>query len=386
MPLKIGIFIEKYLTLSMTFIYRQVINLNDDFEAIVLTSAKPSNLDKYPIKNIYFKSKSFPERVYYKLLKKTVRPTVLSNIDREFSFSQKKYFKRLLEKQNFDIIHAHFGPSAIEIFPVIEHSDLPFIVSFHGYDASMLLKSSLYVEKLQPIFKKSFVIVPSEYMKLGLEKINCESNKIEIIHYGIPLEQFPFIPRKNFDPARAKFLQVSNLVEKKGHEYSIKAFRNYVNKYPEASFTIAGDGSLRENLERLVKQLNLSKNIKFVGKVNPSEVQQYFRNADVFVHHSITSSAGDQEGIPNVIMEAMAMGLPVISSYHAGIPELIKSGQNGFLVKEKDIDGLTEKMLCIYNCAEEFSLEGRATIESEFNLRIQLQKLEHFYRRIAREN
>ncbi len=109
-------------------------------------------------------------------------------------------------------------------------------------------------------------------------------------------------------------------------------------------------------------------------------VKELMKQADIFVHHSITASNGDQEGIPNVIMEAMATGLPIISTYHAGIPELITDEFNGYLVEEKDSEEYAKKIRKLLT--EDISfipLNARKTIEEKFNLKKQQIKLNSIY-------
>ncbi len=135
-------------------------------------------------------------------------------------------------------------------------------------------------------------------------------------------------------------------------------------------------------MQNLCRNLGIDKYVQFVGLVNEKGVKELFREADVFLHHSVTSEEGDKEGIPTVIMEAMATGLPVISTYHSGIPELITNDVNGLLVKEKDVESYSDTLLKLENCPENIGKNARKKVVEEFNLEIETQKLFRIYDRL----
>jgi len=127
----------------------------------------------------------------------------------------------------------------------------------------------------------------------------------------------------------------------------------------------------------LVKNLDIENNVEFVGYVKPERAIELMKRSHVFVHHSIISKNGDQEGIPNALMEAMAMELPVLSTKHSGIPELVQDGENGFLVDEKNIQLYTERMNEIIKWKT--VPENRIVIENKFEMTIHNKKLESIY-------
>ena len=132
----------------------------------------------------------------------------------------------------------------------------------------------------------------------------------------------------------------------------------------------------------LVDDLAIGDKVMFPGLVYQEKVRDLMYSADVFLHHSITSNDGNMEGIPNVIMEAMATGLPVISTKHAAIPELVNHGLNGFLVEEKDVKAYEMEMIKMLNCNNDLGLNGRKKIENEFNLEKVNEELIYLYKEI----
>lgn len=153
---------------------------------------------------------------------------------------------------------------------------------------------------------------------------------------GIDTKKFLFSPRKLRFDGKIHLLTVARLVEKKGIQYSIQAVAKVVKKYPQIEYKIAGDGPLKSDMESLIDGLKVNGNVKLLGGKQQGEIIELMKDADIFLAPSVTSNDGDQEGIPVAIMEALAQGLPVISTYHSGIPELVQDGISGFLVPERD--------------------------------------------------
>ncbi len=139
-------------------------------------------------------------------------------------------------------------------------------------------------------------------------------------------------------------ITIGRLVEKKGIKYAIQAMARLLKSGRKINYFVIGDGELRGDLEELISTLNLEKHVQLLGWMKQGEVTQLLQTMHIMVAPSITASNGDQEGIPNVVKEAMALGLPVISTLHSGIPELVEDGVSGFLVKERDVDSLTDRM------------------------------------------
>jgi len=380
----VAIYLQHYLSPSMTFIYRQLLGIKDGFHSIVLCSDKLENTNLFPFGKIFYKKRNFLSIKKSKVATKIYGARKLLSLQPVISKSQRKYFKSKLIENKVKLIHAHFGPSGLEILPIAKELNIPLVCTFHGYDGSILLNFKDYRKKLENLFNYAHIIIPSNYMLQELkEKIKPLTN-YSVIHYGIPLDKFKFttrppIIRKFKEAKKITFLQVSNFVEKKGHFYTISAFSDFLKIYKNAELVLGGDGYLKDEIQNLVNKFGISNKVIFKGRVNHQQVTELMENADVFLHHSVTSKAGDKEGIPNVIMEAMATGLPSISTVHAGIPELIKDEINGFLVAERNIGKYTQKIIKLVSTPLNFSYEARKTIESDFNLNLQNEKLIRIY-------
>ncbi|RPI75659.1 MAG: glycosyltransferase, partial [Ignavibacteriales bacterium] len=372
----IAIYLQHYLAPSMTFIYRQIKGTENFFDPFVLCSDRLENTDKFPFKRIYLKRRNFARLKKSRIAEKLYGPHTLLSLKPKLSYQQKKYFKDILKNNRTKLIHAHFGPSGLEIMNLSRKLDIPLLVTFHGYDASILLGMDQYVKNIKKLFEHSYIITVSDIMKQRLVSFGADPQKIFIVKCGIPVDFFEFIDRKplseKFESGETiTFLQVSSFVEKKGHKYTLLAFKEFIKQFKNARLILAGDGYLRNSIERFCSELNIHQNVQFTGVINSEEVKRLMNNADVFVHHSITSEQGDQEGIPTVIMEAMATGLPVISTFHSGIPELIDNNKNGFLIHEKDVDAYTKVLTNLEFISDDIGQNARDTILKDFNLEVQ---------------
>jgi glycosyltransferase involved in cell wall biosynthesis len=256
--------------------------------------------------------------------------------------SQVFLWKRHLRRHHARLIHVHFGPAGLEMLPVARSLGLPLLVSFHGADATSAIATDKYLNSLRKLFTYAHVIAISKVMAERLISWGADPARMDIYHCGVPLEDFRYIERTSLKDKVARgelieLIQVSNFVEKKGHCHTVAAFSELLAKYPRCRLTLIGDGPLRKSIELQVSNLGIMEQVRFLGKQPKEKVIPQLEKADIFLHHSITAADGDQEGVPTSIMDAMATGLPVVSTFHSGIPEIISDGHDGLLVPERDV-------------------------------------------------
>jgi colanic acid/amylovoran biosynthesis glycosyltransferase len=200
---------------------------------------------------------------------------------------------------------------------------------------------------------------------------------------GIDLRPFPFRGARAAAPGTPlRLLSVSRLVEKKGIADAIRALARAAAPY---EYVVAGDGPMRAELEALARTAGVAHRVRFVGAQTRAQVAALLRSADVFVAPSVTGADGDIEGIPVSIMEAMAVGLPVISTWHSGIPELVDDGVSGMLVPEHDVAALADRLGTMADpCVRARMGEaGRAIVEREFEIGALTERLEGHYRALV---
>jgi len=364
---KIAYFIRTYLFPSETFIYEEIKSIKR-FKVVVLA---PNVIDTHLF--------PYPDILTPWEKRKTGFPPMRKVVE-------KKFFYRILKQQNIRLIHAWYAWSGMMILPVCKKIKVPLIVSFHGMDVSRLPSHFLYHRHLLNLFNQADLFITRSFsMKEDVVKLGCPPEKV-VVHYGgIDIDRFR--PRGKKKKNSAKILMCGRMVEKKGFTYGILAFSRVLKRHPQASLTIIGYGKLRENLEKLVRSLKIEDKVKFVGALPHLEVQRQMREADIFLSPNVTAKNKDKEGIPNVIKEAMATGLPVISTYHAGIPELIIEGETGFLVPEKDVEALTERLDYLLSHPElwdKMGKRGREVVKEKFNLARQVKELENIYLKLIK--
>ena len=368
-----------YLTVSMTFVHRQLMGVSPWFRAIVLAD-EVQNRDLFPFDPIYQHRRG---RIESRL---TAAASRLFGRFASLAPSQWISFGRVLRRERPALIHAHFGPAGLEMLPLARALRIPLVVTFHGYDASMLLRDERYCRDLRRLFQYAHVVAVSNRMRERLLGLGADPQRTRTHYIGAPVEEFALVDReaiaaKRLAGERIRLLQVSNFVEKKGHRYTLEAFRQVLERHPKCELTLAGDGPLRPEIERQARSLGVQEHVFFVGKVSKERVIPLMAESDLFLHHSVTGLNGDEEGIPTVLMEAMATGLPVVSTRHAGIPELVESGVTGVLVAERDVLAYASAICELLEGVQpEMGHRAAAFVRKHFDLERQNAELAKLYR------
>ena len=378
--MKILIFIQKYISPTMTFVYNDIIELSKKNEVLVLTNEKNNNKEFSfdNIKVIPFKESRLTKKLRWTLEQKEL---IFSKQNSYF----KKEFDLLLEEFKPDVIHSHFGNESMIILDNLSHFNIPIFISFHGYDASQMLSNKTYVKKLNYYLQKPNVhpLFVSNFIKENVIRAGVNVNGYDILYCGIDVHLFnPSSDQKKYSD-QFIFLQISSFNEKKGHVYTLRAFKQFLNSVSDKKkfkLILAGGWLLIDEIKKETNNLGLNEYVEFPGILTSHQVQACLSKANVFLHHSITAKNGDTEGLPTVIMEAMAMELPIISTYHAGIPELIEDGINGYLVREKDIDSYANKMCEITKWP--LLPINREKIIASFSVKKHIKDLENIYTKI----
>ena len=293
-------------------------------------------------------------------------------------------------RTDFDIIQCHYGPVGLEgIFLKNAGIKAKVCTSFHGYDLSrypLIHGPNIYDE----LFEKGDIFLPiSEYWKNQLLEMGCNLDRLVVHRMGIDPDKFQY-KEKVLDPSGpVRILTIGRLVEKKGHEFAIKAIANLVSHGCNIKYVIAGDGPLRSDLETQVRDLHLDEKVTFLGSVDQDEVINLYRQAHIFLLPSVTASDGDKEGVPVVLMEAMAMGLTVVSTHHSGISELVIDGESGYLVPERDIKALTEKLkhlIASPDVSRQMANHAREYVLQNYNIKTLNRILRQIYQKATSGN
>lgn len=253
---------------------------------------------------------------------------------------------KLVKQKQVDHIHSHFANYPTDIAMLVSKlSDIPFSFSAHAND--------IYVnpQKItQKINDAKFVVTCTLYNKKWLDNLVSVSkrDKIHVLYHGVNLGFWQHNIPKN-KQKRKQILFIGRLVEKKGVVYLLEAIEKLKNKKQTIHLIIVGKGVDEQKLKKICYSHKLSAHVTFLSWQNPSQIKDLLTISDMLVVPSVIASDGDRDGIPNVILEAMASGLPVICTSVSGITEVIQHGYNGLLVREKDVNQLADSIHKLMN-------------------------------------
>jgi colanic acid/amylovoran biosynthesis glycosyltransferase len=273
------------------------------------------------------------------------------------------------------VVLAEYGPMGCLLAGTCQQARIPLFVHFHGFDASILLRDWRRVWHYRMLFRSvTGIIIPSQFLARKLMAIGCPEAKLHVNTCGVDTRIFA--PKSQI--RRQLLIAVGRLVEKKAPHRSIHAFARIAHRYPAAKLDIVGDGPLAHRCRTLIATLGLDDRIRMHGAQDSKFIARLMQEASLFVQHSVTAPDGDTEGgaPPVAILEAMASGLPVISTRHASIPEGVMDGVTGLLVAENDVDAMACAMDELLDNPARAAAMGAAGRE---------HVLAHFTREMARD-
>jgi glycosyltransferase involved in cell wall biosynthesis len=362
----------------MLHIYRQITALKRCVPVVV--AQKREQAESFPFDAVHIVPKPvthFLRRFWLRQLRD--RPWQISR-------SELRTLLGVLNTHRARALHIYFGQIAVHLLPLIRAWENPTIVSFHGADVMVDMNKPAYRQTtLQMLDAVKLVLVRSESLRRAVVELGCDPNKIEIQRTGIPLDEFPFRDRNLPENGEWRFVQAGRLIEKKGLPVTLRAFALFLREHPNAALTIAGEGPLLGDLQKLGRELNIERHVSFTGFVSQPQLRDIYYASHIFLHPSQTGSDGNQEGIPNSMLEAMATGLPVFATEHGGIPEAIEDGGGGMLVPEHDHEALAQALLSAAedpNLLSSIARNGAEAVRKNFNLPAQARRLEDVYLRL----
>ena len=271
------------------------------------------------------------------------------------------------------LVHAHFASGGQTAIPLARALGVPLIVTLHGADVTIRGASSRYKPVIQAAAR--FICV-SGYIRDRALQAGFPAERLTVHYIGVDRAVFPPVTST---PATGVVF-VGRLVEKKGCQYLLRAMRIVQRAFPECTLTVIGDGPLRRELEELARFLNIQ--CSFLGTQPGSAVRHHLMQSRVVCVPSIAAANGDSEGLGIIFAEAQSMGIPVVSTWHGGIPEVVIDGHTGLLVPERDSEALAhalKQLLGDRALWEQFHKTGPEHIARYFDLAQQTNLLEDIY-------
>ncbi|WP_424936234.1 MULTISPECIES: glycosyltransferase [Bacteria] len=371
--LRVGFWRTRLLAGSETFIRLQAKTLQqgttdvDTFGFAPLRSSLASDRDLFPFRGYNF------SRAMLRAFQITRRSRRL---------------ERLLRKRRPDVMHAHFALDAGLITPTLRRLGIPLVVSVYGYDVTRTASDPRQAEKEAARLREAFdyattITANSAFMRESAIARGADPDKVEVVHLGVEMRE-DAVPSPQEE--RRGVLFVGRFTEKKGVDDLIEAMSLLPAELRDTELTVIGDGETRESLERRAREHGL--NARFLGSQPHSVVQEEVARTMILAAPSKTASDGDSEGLPTIILEAAQMGVPVVSTYHSGIPEAVADGRTGMLVQEKDPKAFAAALAqLLSDPARAWSMgqQGRALIREEFDIGLCARRLETIYARAVGE-
>lgn len=285
---------------------------------------------------------------------------------------------QFLKAQKTEVILAEFGTQALVVAKLGNDLGIPVFSYWRGTDASKALTSQQRIRSyklMMPRLAGMFSV--SQFLLDNLAKHGITHPNAHVMPSGVDIRRFaPSTKRKG------SFLAVGRMVEKKAPDVTIRAFAKAA-KGRDAHLTFIGDGPLLDTCKALVADLGMMEQITFAGALPHNEVLQRLTETEVFVQHSVTAQNGNTEGLPTAIQEALACGCVTLSTRHAGIPEAIQEGRNGFLVDEWDEAGFAMRITDLLNTADlsDISNAARRSATEAFDNHILIKRTEEIIRK-----
>jgi len=378
--LKVAHIKETFLPLSETFIYSYLVNMKGVESHVV--AERTENEDLFPFDRKHVLAEQGPLLVgYSRLLHKVTRSPKT-----HFALLPRSPFaEQAVGRINADIVHAHGGYAGYRYVRLSARPGTPYVTTFYGRDIGAGSRHPYWKKAYQVLFSAGdLFLVEGPSMLEKLVKAGCPGGKVRLQRIGIDLEKFPpkmYGDRKPVE--HALVLMCGRMVEKKGMEFGIRAFAEVNRRFPAAEMMVIGDGPLFGSLKRLVSSLDLDGSIRFTGPLSYAQYAVLSREADIFLQPSVTASDGDSEGgAPTTLLEMQALGMPVVSTRHDDIPQIVSEGKSGFLVGERDVEALAERMMFLLanpGIWSEMGMEGRKLVEKNHDIRVLAARLERVY-------
>ncbi|MGD1857244.1 MAG: glycosyltransferase [Leptolyngbyaceae cyanobacterium] len=266
------------------------------------------------------------------------------------------------QPNTYDIIHCQFGTQSYQgmAFKRLLSPTPKLLVMFRGFDISYYVQQNGPTVYKRPFAHTDYCLANCNFFRKRVIELGWPADKIDVHFSGLDVSKFGLRLRQLIPGDSIHMATTGRLVEKKGIEYAIRAVAQVAQQYPNLTYSIIGDGPLRDRLKALIHELKAESYIHLLGWKNEAEIIQILDQCHLFMAPSVTAKDGNQDAPINVLKEAMAMGLPVISTRHGGIPELVDDGVSGYLVPERDVDALVEKLNSLLAHPEHWGAMGQA--------------------------
>jgi colanic acid/amylovoran biosynthesis glycosyltransferase len=281
------------------------------------------------------------------------------------------------------LLHGHFGWSGARLLLLKAALRIPLVTTFGGRDAGVQLGAA----KSAPLYRilldaSDSIVCVSHHLRGQLVAAGADPERVRVVHRGTDLLRFPLADRAGRPVVPLRLLMVGRLVEKKGHGDAIAALARLRQTGRAAELAIVGAGPARAAIVAEAARRGVAEHVAIHAPMDQGQLRARFGEADVFLHCSVTAADGDVEGIPNVVVEAAATGLPIVGTRHGGIVEVVEEGKSGYLVPERDPTALAavlDRLAAEPARRLELGRAAAARVRASFDLGAQIAAHEALY-------
>lgn len=375
-----------WLSQTMTWLHTQVLSLPDRIESRVVCD-EVAHLDQFPVANLVSADRdAAPWRFASRHSWSIARRRQSHLLAREIKHSRAK------------VLHSHFGDRGWANIDLASRSGVRHVVTFYGYDVGRLPQTDpSWRQRYADLFATAHLFLcEGPYMARSLVTLGCPEDKVKVHHLGIDVGRVHFAPRKWRPGMPLRVLLAGSFTEKKGLPYAVEALGKLAGRVA-LEVSIVGDADAKPAHQRekarildAVRSARLDNRVRLLGFQTHAQLLETAAACHVFLSPSVTAADGDSEGgAPVAIIEMAASGMPVVSTRHCDIPEVLEDGVSGLLAEERDVDGLAEKLGWLLDHPEAWDAltsAARRRVETEFDAIAQGHRLAGHYDRLARES
>jgi glycosyltransferase involved in cell wall biosynthesis len=371
---RVALFAKRFLPYSQTFIYDEI-QAHERYTVDVFCTER-LNEDRFPYDRVTVPSALGSDWLGARLYE---------------NVGYWPAFDAALATGDHDLVHAHFGTQGVYALPYVLRHDLPFAVTFHGIDVGDLFGPRRFLPRQWrywglsgKIFETADLLLCDsiELAELLIE-LGAPKDKLQVHRLGVDLSKFQ---RADEERAVPRVTMVGRFTRKKGFSYALRACARVLGDDDvEGEVVVLGDGELGPELRRIVRNGGIADRVDFRGAVPHDEVARVLARTDVMMCPSVVTRTHDRDSGIVVAKEGSACEVPVIGTYHGGIPSIIDDGETGFLVPERNVDALTDALRTLLTDADlrrRFGRAAREKMEREFSMTDQVRALETYYDRI----
>lgn len=365
--------VTPYLFVTGSWIHSQLVH-SRRFRPIVVTQSV-ENRDVFPFPDVYEMNGS------------RGRTQRLADLASKYALGTYPLapYRRVFDRENVRIVHAHLGWEAARTAGLAERSRRPFVVSFYGRDATLLVRNPYWRWLYRRLFRVADrVIAEGHHMAGTLAEIGAPPDRIRVVHLGVDPSAFAFKER-TLPPGDEPIIGLisASFREKKGIPFGIDAFASVQARHPRARLRIIGDGPLRPAIEERIRSHGLADRIDLLGYRPYPEYLAELSHAHFLLSPSVTAADGDSEGgAPVCLLDAQALGVPIVATTHCDIPEVTRPDASALLAPERDVPALANRLDELLTHPERWpgmGRAGRSHIEAEFDIRRQVDRMADLY-------